>query len=207
MDWLEQRNNKAARIFLLINFAAVAATLMGGGAIQVFDLRPKLWVWLAAVLLLVLIQWFLWRSVNSGRMHSLREKTEAFQRFFSNWYAQDGQHIIYCSDLEWLEHPEHAEILKVLRQRAEHIEIFVRDDSSSTSLQLRQAGVAIHIVPQRFHTHVRMSLHRRDDQETLIVRRKVSRPDQEERIVFVESSDSYLLTLAKDLIDNCQNSP
>jgi len=206
LDWLDSHSNNAARILVALNLVAVAATLSGQGVIQALDLQPAAWVWALAILVLATIQFLLWRSVGSRRVHSLRERSEGFTRFFSDWYSQDGRHTIYCSDLEWLEHPEHSAILLTLMRRSTHVEVFVRSDSSPVCNQLRQSGVAVYTIPPTTYTHVRMSLHQSEEQETVIIRRKISRPNPEESIVFVESDDRYLVALAKDLLASCRSS-
>jgi hypothetical protein len=204
LDWFDSGNQNSARILLVLNATAVAITVLGQGVLQTLNMRPKLWIWVIAVLAIVGIQILLWRNVGSRTVHSFRERTPEFSSFFSSWYAQDGQHTVYCSDLEWLEHPEHAEILRTLMRRATRIEIIVRDDSSPICSQLRQQGLVIHTIPENTYTLVRMSLHQSDDQERVIIRRKITRQNQE-NIVFVETEDSYIVALAKDLFANCKS--
>ena len=184
------------RLFILQGFCN-AATIAGG---LLSFLSREWWAIILAAgafVATLVVQYFIYRASTKNTYHQFPdERDRGFVDFFCNWYDRNGTHNIYCKDLDWLDRPEVARIVDVLKRRHANVSIFIREDAARVCDDLRNAGVRIYLVPNVARSQMKMSMRIDDDDQELIIRRKGPGATD---VQFIRSEDKYLLGLAEDL--------
>lgn len=128
-----------------------------------------------------------------------------FSEYFVGWYQREGEHFVFCRDLDWLKGNEEAKIVKALADRGRRMTVCTLDTGDEIADRLRQAGVSVHPIPAQTATQTVMSLHKVDDIKTLIIRHKHA-TTQNGKIHFIETRNNVVVALAQDLFQQVINS-
>jgi hypothetical protein len=186
---------------LLFQAVATAATIAGVNSKVLDPHTAAPWIVAGALILLQLGIYYL---LVGRHRHRLTEETAKFARHFQRWYARDGEHLIYCDDLRWLEATDCAVVVDQLKKQPERTQIWLRDDSSPRCHELRSAGVAVRQVPDSAQLHVALSLHVDGDSRELMVRGKPRVNRQGRRVIkFVDTRERNLVALAYEFFHLC----
>jgi hypothetical protein len=157
----------------IVQAVANAATIAG---VLLTLLTPK-WRILAGIALLATLaaQLKLYRESTKDTLHEFTdERGPAFVTYFEQWYDRNGNHDIYCKDLDWLDRPELEPIVAVLIRRSSQVNIFLREQGASVCQRLREAGVRLYLVPEVARSEMKMSLRSDNDDKELVIKTKDS---------------------------------
>jgi hypothetical protein len=191
---VEDKPNFTKQLFVvqaLCNGVTIAGVLL--------TLLTAKWWFLAGVGLVATVaaQLKLYQASTRDTLHEFSdERSPAFVNFFEEWYDRNGNHDIYCKDLDWLDRSELEPIVAVLIRRRAQVSIFLREEGASVCQRLRDAGVHLYHVPEVARSEMKMSLKSDNDDKELIIRRKTPGSTT---VRFIRSEDKYRLGLAEDL--------
>jgi hypothetical protein len=132
---------------------------------------------------------------------SLVKGSRKFADYFVDWYKREGEHFIFCNDMDWLRGGEEARIVQAIADRGRKMTICTRDTVDEIVDRLRRAGVSVHQVPAQSITHAAMSLHKVDGTSTLIIRHKHG-TTRNNKIHFIETRNKVVVALAQDLFQS-----
>lgn len=136
---------------------------------------------------------------------ALTKGSRKFSKYFVEWYQREGEHFIFCRDLDWLKGTEEGRIVDALVDRGRKMTVCTLDTGDEIAERLRRAGASVYPVPTQTATHAVMSLHKVDDTRTLIIRHKRGTA-QNSKIHFIETRNNVVVALAQDLFQQVINS-
>jgi Ca2+/Na+ antiporter len=191
-----------ARSLEILNAVLFGATLIAALTGFVHHLP-----WWAAVLITVAFV-CIYVIVSFSRYYSIysfREDSAELSKFFTDWYKRQGDHTIFCDNLDWMDGPSNATVRAALIAHGEGVTVCLRRCSGPVFEELRTAGVQM----RRIHDHVNMrakiSIKQDDGFGQMIVRIK-SRNDNGDKVVFRRFSDYFSTTMAHELVINSSTS-
>jgi hypothetical protein len=198
VDSHTQKSLKRAFIFQV---AMTALTVVS--AVVTVMTSAYLWVALIVAAGMVVAQIYLYQRTTLNDYREFSSEDDAhFCEYFSSWYAQDGEHRIFCKDLDWLDNARVAAVLKALTDQGPRVKIFVSIDSANAVGKIRAAGGLVVKVPSELvHIQMKFSLHEVDTSKRMIVRRK--KPNHP-GVRFIETSDTISLGLAETVMVACE---
>lgn len=189
----------------LIRAFVIQAVLTGitvvSGIVTVFK-EAYLWVGIVLAILVVAAQFYLFYEAVLAKRHRFKGEDDAkFSTFFTNWYGQEGEHRVFCKDLDWLDKDAVANVKSALVRQGPRVKIFVSDDGAKAVTDIRLAGGKVFRVPEEMvRIQMKFSLHSVDSSQNLIVRRKVS---GSKGVRFAETRDQLVLGLASTVMAAC----
>jgi len=107
-----------------VNTILFVFAILGTNVIDLFNLNIGQTEKIAVSVILIVVYILIVREKKFEKVHSLNEDSKAFSDFFSQWYSRPGKLTIFCTDLEWLDKPEHAFVVNVLKAKGKHLELY-----------------------------------------------------------------------------------
>lgn len=129
----------------------------------------------------------------------LVDYSEPYVNFFSEWYTGEGEHQIYCDDLNWLDDHRMAGVVHVIRRHPTRFEVYTREPSGPVYIDLRAAGVPVYAVPANATTASTLSLLHYQGTYKMIIRSKESGRSGS-KIYIQETQSPETIALAIDLL-------
>ncbi len=183
----------------ILNGIAFGVALLGAvGASQHHGLPLLLVLLLAGCL--GIFYFLVATSKPALREHHFKRDSLEFDTFFSRWYRQSGDHVIFCDDLDWVDDAQ-GSLLAALEANASSVTLFIRSHSATSVRVLEEAGATITPIPDRVSCPFKFSLHATDGIDRLIIR--IDPTIAENVISFRETDDGYVIALARDVLSAC----
>jgi len=132
--------------------------------------------------------------------HVFEEGSIEESQFFTEWYLRRGRLIIFCTDLEWLEHEQDLEVIDALKRKGNNLELYLRKPDHRIVSELRLAGAEIHTIKPSIRSEHRFSILLTNGFRSIILRDKRIDPY---RIQIDEyPNNPALVNLALDMLDD-----
>jgi hypothetical protein len=125
--------------------------------------------------------------------------------FFDSWYSQKGTLSIFCSDLGWLAGTSSSKIVKTLKQKGSHLNLYLKDTQHEFVQKLLESGASVYQIKPEFRSAVRFSLLDSNGSCSIIIRNKAVETDKNEIELEEYKNHPTLVQLAKDLLINSYN--
>lgn len=203
---MDKRGSASFRLTFILQTLLTAVTV--AGFVLASAVASHWWVWtLAIVIGIAVVVLHIWNYRLATRKTLIEFHSELdlnFVRFFSEWYEQPGEHLVFCKDLDWLDRAECARIVETLRRRGHKVTIIISEDRAAACARIREGGCAIIVVPRDIaEIRVKMSLYIDDaDSKQLIIQRK---REDTTAVRFARTDDTATVALAESLIQACKH--
>ena len=186
--------------------ALMGAATVAGLVLTVYGVK-EWWVWVVAgIAVAVTGGLYLYLYVLTTRGSNKRFNSDSDPRFvtyFSDWYAQQGEHVVFCKDFEWLNGPGKANVVETLRAQADRATVILSDDHADACKRVGEKAQIIVIPPDIAKIRVKMSLYTDDmDVKSMIVQLK--RGDGP-AVRFRWTDDPVIIGLAETLVAACRH--
>ena len=159
------------------------------------------------ILCVITIIFLVYDLYQEGNVHSHKFGSKRFYRFFSNWYAKEGDLSIICDDIEWIvsENGNHMEILNTLiaKARRGNLYIFINPSKMEKKVakQLALEGANMYAAPLPLVNAFSFScLSQMGNNSVIIVRKKSD--DDGRRIRSRDIKNIYVTQMLNTLIEN-----
>ena len=131
-----------------------------------------------------------------------QEGSSDFFKFFNDWYSKPGKLSIFCSDLDWMI-KEQFDLINALCRKSNDCNIYLKKEEIDHRIKQRLESNNVHIsLNHGLLTEHRFSLLETDGFDFLIISDKKSSPDKIEIKQESNSTNPYIITLVKDLLDS-----
>jgi len=179
-----------------LNGVVFVVTLLGGGLTAATDPPIGVVIIVGVILLLAYLYVALSRFCT---VYDFVEGSPEFVKFFTNWYERQGNHIVFCDDLDWMENTTHASILAALEKQGARATVCLRECHGEAFERLRAAGVNMRQIGNGVTTRSKISIIEHDGLAQMIVRIAT---EADKRVRFTRTTDLFQIGVAHDLIVN-----
>lgn len=184
--------------------AVLSSITVAGFIISTWGTR-SVWVAWALAGATAAAQVWLYLQARKHRIYDFKNETDPkFVKFFREWYSQDGDHYVFCNDLDWLDATDVAQVRQTLGELGSRLKVYLVRDTGRACAEIRDAGGEIVIIPENLVTDLppKMSLVRDNESHQIILRRKQPHVD---RVRFIKTEDPHMLCLANTIVNACKN--
>ena len=193
------RIERPDRTLEVLNAVVFVATLLGGGLTAVIGPADALWVILAGLILFAIYIWVAYSRRRS--VYDFKIGSKEYVEFFTRWYGRQGEHVLFCDDLYWMDTDNTESIRNALKKRPKTVMIALRRHDGIAYEELKRAGVKMLEVDEALATRATFSVNRDGEVLRMIVRNKDTPPDGD-RIQFQLTIDEFVIRMAQDLVNN-----
>lgn len=93
--------------------------------------------------------------------------------FFANWYNRPGKHIVYCSDVNWLEPKSYNQVVTNLKQAKGNLTLYLENIDHKIVTQFIGEGASVNAIDPNPRLDHAFSINLHGEKKSVIIRNKL----------------------------------
>ena len=124
---------------------------------------------ISTMILLLVIFVLKWKSENK-KQHIFDECSLEEANFFDEWYRKEGDIIIFCTHLNWLENEHYLRVVDAFKKKGDKLDLYLKKTESRVVDELLLSGAKLHRVRENIRSEHRFSIRKNNGFRSIIIR-------------------------------------